>query len=72
MFPQQYSNIQSGMGQQYGNYGGNPQTMMQGGMQGSQQLMQGGQANMFAGQQQGIFLICITLIEAEFFEYFFL
>lgn len=42
------------MGQQYGSYGANPQSMMQGGMQSSQQLMQGGQANMFAGQQQGI------------------
>ncbi|XP_023312700.1 mediator of RNA polymerase II transcription subunit 12-like, partial [Anoplophora glabripennis] len=53
MFPQQYSNMQSGMSQQYSNYAANPQTMMQGNMQGNQQMMQGAQGNMFAGQQQG-------------------
>lgn len=53
MFPQQYSNMQTSMGQQYGNYAGNPQTIMQGNMQGNQQMMQGAQGNMFAGQQQG-------------------
>lgn len=53
MFPQQYSNMQSGMGQQYSNYGANPQTMMQSNMPGNQQIMQGAQSSMFAGQQQG-------------------
>lgn len=53
MFQQQYGNMQGGMGQQYGNYPNNPNTMMQGNMQGNQQMMQNTQTGMFAGQQQG-------------------
>lgn len=53
MFPQQYGNMQGGMGQQYGNYAANPQPMMQANMPNSQQLMQGAQPNLFPGQQQG-------------------
>ncbi|XP_008193999.1 mediator of RNA polymerase II transcription subunit 12 isoform X1 [Tribolium castaneum] len=53
MFPQQYGSMQAGMNQLYGNYGGTPNTMMPNNMQASQQMMQGSQPNMFAGQQQG-------------------
>lgn len=59
MFPQQYSNMQGGMSQQYSNYGANTQSTMQG----NQQMMQGSQANIFAGQQQGMILLTLNYIK---------
>lgn len=44
--------MQANMGQQYGNYAGNPTNMMQANMQGNQQLIQGAQGGIFPGQQQ--------------------